>query len=45
MKLIAEWWFRPAAWWQFWRPQSGAPGAAIVMATTLVALALCSVFR
>lgn len=32
MNAISRWWFRPAMWWQFWLPQSGIPGGAIVAA-------------
>jgi hypothetical protein len=28
-RLVRAWFFREAAFWQFWRPQSGLPGGVI----------------
>jgi hypothetical protein len=43
--MIAAWFYRPAAWWQIWRPQSGPMGGAIAAAIVCVALALALVLE
>ena len=30
MKMILDWVFREAEWWEFWKPMSGVPGGAIL---------------
>jgi hypothetical protein len=37
-RLVSAWFFREAAFWQFWRPQSGFPGGVIGGVVIMTAL-------
>ena len=38
IRALAHWSLRPAAWWQFWYPQSGVIGGGIMGWLLLCAL-------
>lgn len=37
---MTHWFYRPAPWWKFWYPQSGAAGGCIAGAVTVGVFAL-----
>lgn len=30
IRFLTEWWERPAKWWEFWYPSSGAGGGILM---------------
>lgn len=43
MNWLNKWFFKPARWYEFWRPQSGITGG--VMMGTLISLLILGVLR